>query len=58
MGQLIPWPKPEDRPARPAIERPEGRVLLFLGVRYERDDDAARQAPPRPDRPQRRRKRG
>ncbi|MCU0884552.1 MAG: hypothetical protein MUC44_06315 [Beijerinckiaceae bacterium] len=44
MGQVILWPKPEDRPARPTrdLDGPNGRILLFLGVRYERHggDDA------------------
>lgn len=40
MGQVIPWPKPENRPARPTrdMDGPTGRILLFLGVRYERQD--------------------
>jgi hypothetical protein len=43
MGQVIPWPSPEKRPARPdvALDGPKGEILLFLGVRYERHDDPA-----------------
>jgi hypothetical protein len=64
MGQVILWPKPEDRPARPArnLDGPKGRVLLFLGVRYERhsDDDAnsGTMSTLKPERGTRRRKRG
>jgi hypothetical protein len=41
MGQVIPWPSPENRPARPLREADGqgGRILLFLGVRYERHLD-------------------
>lgn len=51
MGEIIPWPKRE-RPAersRLATEGERGRVLLFLGVRYERHADAAPWAHPEPD---------
>jgi hypothetical protein len=64
MGQVILWPKPKERPARPArnLDGPKGRVLLFLGVRYERhsDDDATSGSTPtlKPERGARRRKRG
>jgi hypothetical protein len=65
MGQVIPWPKPENRSPRPARDTngPGGRIILFLGVRYERHDEAAglvsepRAARARSERPQRRRKR-
>jgi hypothetical protein len=65
MGQVIPWPKPDNRSPRPArdINGPGGRIILFLGVRYERHDEAAgvhpdaRVARPGSERPQRRRKR-
>lgn len=43
MGDIIPWPKRE-RPSersRLADEEERGRVLLFLGVRYERHAEAA-----------------
>jgi hypothetical protein len=65
MGQVIPWPGPERQSGRPAQDSdgPKGRVLLFLGVRYERHDDEgdAPSAAPRAtpgERPSRRRKRG
>ncbi len=63
MGQVIPWPKPENLPARPVTHfgGSSGQVLLFLGVRYERHDEAAQAAvlrAPKPSRPQPRRKRG
>jgi hypothetical protein len=66
MGQVIPWPGPERQSARPATDTdgPKGRVLLFLGVRYERHDDensspSAGQTRISPnERPSRRRKRG
>lgn len=40
MGQVILWPGPESRTERPArdTDGPKGRILLFLGVRYERHD--------------------
>jgi hypothetical protein len=65
MGQVIPWPKPENRSPRPARDRdgPGGRIILFLGVRYERHDEASgavsesRAGRARSERPQRRRKR-
>lgn len=66
MGQVIPWPGPERRSQRPALDTdgPKGRILLFLGVRYERHDDEGgfpSAEPPRisrNERPSRRRKRG
>ncbi|MCX7326212.1 MAG: hypothetical protein NTZ14_17715, partial [Hyphomicrobiales bacterium] len=67
MGQVIPWPSPENRPARPLREADGqgGQILLFLGVRYERhrEDGDAPLAPSRPglarsERTPRRRKRG
>jgi hypothetical protein len=66
MGQVIPWPGPERQSARPApdTDGPTGRILLFLGVRYERHDDeggppsAAQARINRNERPSRRRKRG
>ncbi len=41
MGQIIPLPKPENRPERPRPDpaEPLGRILLFLGVRYERHEE-------------------
>jgi hypothetical protein len=65
MGQVIPWPKPENRSPRPArdINGQGGRIILFLGIRYERHDEPAaapsevRAARARSERPQRRRKR-
>jgi hypothetical protein len=66
MGQVIPWPGPERRSGKPVRETdgPTGRILLFLGVRYERHEDDSgvklaaviRGAPN--ERPPRRRKRG
>ena len=63
MGQVIPWPKPENLPVRPVTDfgGSSGQVLLFLGVRYERHDEAAKASSsrsPEPLRPQPRRKRG
>ncbi|MGL4439656.1 MAG: hypothetical protein ACRCUE_10300 [Bosea sp. (in: a-proteobacteria)] len=65
MGQVIPWPGPELRPGKPThdFDGPRGRVLLFLGVRYERHDDEGGAPPVAPrvtrnERPSRRRKRG
>lgn len=42
MGIVIPWLRPEERPARahPSTDGERGRILLFLGIRYERHDDA------------------
>jgi hypothetical protein len=43
MGQVIQWPRPENRPERPDLDtdEPRGRILLFLGVRYERQQEPA-----------------
>ena len=37
-GSLLPFPASSDRPARRALgpEEPRGEILLFTGVRYER----------------------
>lgn len=42
MGTIIPWPTIGERPARAhsTNDGERGRILLFLGVRYERHDDA------------------
>lgn len=66
MGQVIPWPGSERRNSKPSrdADGPKGRILLFLGVRYERheDGDGAPSAEARrigrTERPSRRRKRG
>jgi hypothetical protein len=48
-GTVIAFPDPASRPGRPALRAEEARglVLLFTGVRYERNAEA----PPGPFRP-------
>lgn len=47
MGVIIPWPKQERHAERSPVSNDgeRGRILLFLGVRYERHDENA----PAPD---------
>lgn len=42
-GEIIPFPGPESRPrpSEPDASEPRGRILLFMGVRYERRPDPA-----------------
>lgn len=51
-GTLLPFPASSGRPARRALgpEEPRGEILLFTGVRYERQIEPS----PEPISPQRR----
>lgn len=58
MGAVIAFASPPRRRPRPEIaeDAPKGEILLFTGVRYERQDEAARfETPVRPNRGSQRR---
>ncbi len=58
-GNVIRFPHPDDRPARPALpdDAPRGEILLFTGVRYERQVEPSPE-PVSPGRRPARRRRG
>jgi hypothetical protein len=59
IGSVIPFPASDMRPARPPLppEHPRGEILLFTGIRYERQAEPS-PAPIDPGRRPPRRRRG